>query len=608
MKKEDAAKRVDDAIAAGADEAEIKRLAALSRMQYERERMDAAKKLGTRAGILDRLVEAARKEQSDLDQGSAIVVEDVQLWSKPVDGAALLDEMAAAMASHIAMTDTEADTIALWCVYSHGYELFPVAPRLGIRAATAECGKTEALRRIKRFVNRPLECDGLTAAVFFRVIDASKPTFLLDELDNMLPEDKSAMLGAMNSGYSRKGRQLRCVGDENEVRAFRTFAPFVYAMVGKPTNTFDSRTIAIELRRATPEKARALLSLEDEDDEDKRLSDMGRKAARWVADHLDALAKIRSDMAELVNRPAMNWRPLFAVADLAGGDWPARVRKAAAAAVRVRGDQDIKAELIIDIKSVMDENRAVEEWPSAMLAEHLAMLEGRPWAEFGKAQKAITQNAIARLLKPFAIAPTVIGPEGGQARGYCRWQFKEVFDAYAAPPPSHNRQGVKNAMDIEQVGNSQPSSAGRGLTVGKSQKPASSLSPLHLDGCKRGVGPNEANGRDAHDADNGKIPPGRFLDAQGKPTDDPGKGYDGRAERQQVEDAYEAALAEPQRRYVISDRDAGLRRDRYRAILEAKGEPAADGDLRAQQAPARVRAHQGDGRRSGPARPPVSPP
>src|SRR5262249_58067451 len=102
--------------------------------------------------------------------------------------------MAGPMASHIAMTNTEADTNALWCIYSHAFELFPVAPRLGIRAATAECGKTETLRRIKRFVNRALECDGLTAAVFFRVIDASQPTFLLDELDNMLPEDRSAML------------------------------------------------------------------------------------------------------------------------------------------------------------------------------------------------------------------------------------------------------------------------------------------------------------------------------------------------------------------------------------------------------------------------------
>ena len=76
--KDDTTKRVDDAIAAGADRAEIKRLAALSRMQYERERKSAAERLGMRASALDRLVEAARKEQSAPDQGSAIVVEDVQ--------------------------------------------------------------------------------------------------------------------------------------------------------------------------------------------------------------------------------------------------------------------------------------------------------------------------------------------------------------------------------------------------------------------------------------------------------------------------------------------------------------------------------------------------
>jgi putative DNA primase/helicase len=263
--------------------------------EYDRLRGGVADTLGIRVGTLDDKVAAAREKRSD-QGGSAVAVEDIEPWHDPVDGATLLDEMSTAMMSHIAMKDTEADTVALWCVYSHAYELFPVAPRLGIRAATAECGKTETLRRIKRFINRPLECDGLTTAVFFRVIDSSKPTFLLDELDNMLPEDKSAMLGAMNSGYSRKGRQLRCVGDNNEVRAFRTFAPFVYAMVGKPTGTFDSRTIAIELRRATPEKARTLLSLEDDEEEDKRLSNIGRKAARWAADNSDELANVRPDM------------------------------------------------------------------------------------------------------------------------------------------------------------------------------------------------------------------------------------------------------------------------------------------------------------------------
>jgi Protein of unknown function (DUF3631) len=469
------------------EKALVEALARKGHTEYDRMRVDVAKTLGIRVGTLDDKVEAVHKRSSD--QGSAIVVEDTEPWAEPIDGAVLLDEMSKAMTGHIAMKETEADTIALWCLYSHAFDLFPVAPRLGIRAATAECGKTETLRRLKRFVNRPLECDGLTAAVFFRVIDAAQPTFLLDELDNMLPEDKSAMLGAMNSGYSRKGRQLRCIGDKNEVRAFRTFAPFVYAMVGKPTGTFDSRTIAIELRRATPEKARTLLSLEDEDEEDKRLSNLGRKAARWAADNRDELAKIRPDMGALVNRPAMNWRPLYAVAELAGGDWPKRARKAAEAAARARSDHDIKVELIIDIKALMDADPQAEAWASAMLADQLAKMEGRPWGEFGKSQKPITQNTIARMLKPFNIVPDYIGPEHSRCRGYLRSQFEEVFAAYATPPPSHNCATVQNAMDVEQVGDSQLCSATEGGAVGETQKPASSLGSAHLNGCKGGLGP-----------------------------------------------------------------------------------------------------------------------
>jgi Protein of unknown function (DUF3631) len=167
---------------------------------------------------------------------------------------------------------------------------------------------------------------------------------------------------------------------------------------------------------------------------------LGRKAARWAADNRDELAKIRPDMGTLVNRPAMNWRPLYAVAALAGTNWPERARKAVEAAVRARSDHDIKAELIIDIKAVMDADPQAEAWPSAMLAEQLAKMEGRPWGEFGKTQKAITQNAVARLLKPFNIAPDYIGTEKTRCRGYHRSQFEEVFAAYAPPPPPTTMQ------------------------------------------------------------------------------------------------------------------------------------------------------------------------
>jgi hypothetical protein len=84
-------------------------------------------------------------------------------------------------------------------------------------------------------------------------------------------------------------------------------------------------------------------------------------------------------------------------------------------------------------------------------------------------------------------------------------------------------------MDIEQVGTSRPSSALPGLTVGKSQKPASLLNSRRLDGLKGGVAPNTANGEGSSASTargNGRgihppVAPGAFVDAQGKPTDDP---------------------------------------------------------------------------------------
>ena len=131
-----------------------------------------------------------------------------------------------------------------------------------------------------------------------------------------------------------------------------------------------------------------------------------------------------------------------------------RARKAAVAAMAVRADQDIKTELIIDIKTILDAAPTVHQWPSALLVEQLVGLEGRPWAEFGKPPKAITQNALARLLKPLGISPQLVGT--ARKSGYLRWQFKEVFEAYASPPPVSNLSTSQTAMESTHGSHFQP--------------------------------------------------------------------------------------------------------------------------------------------------------
>jgi hypothetical protein len=77
------------------------------------------------------------------------------------------------------------------------------------------------------------------------------------------------------------------------------------------------------------------------------------------------------------------------------------------------------------------------------LAKALAELEGRPWAEWGKLQKPITQNQLARLLSKYTdpndrpIGPGNIRFPGDiVVRGYEREQFTEAWALYLPPDGS----------------------------------------------------------------------------------------------------------------------------------------------------------------------------
>jgi hypothetical protein len=68
---------------------------------------------------------------------------------------------------------------------------------------------------------------------------------------------------------------------------------------------------------------------------------------------------------------------------------------------------------------------------SEAIVAHLAGLEGRPWAEFGRAGKPITKHQLARLLKPFKLHPAVVRlADGTTPRGYKRESFAELWERY----------------------------------------------------------------------------------------------------------------------------------------------------------------------------------
>jgi Protein of unknown function (DUF3631) len=411
---------------------EIARLAKLSLVEYERERTAAALRLKMRACVLDNLVGIERKKSGDDGkQGQGLAFPELEPWPEPVNGAELLSSIASTLRRHVVLPEQAADTVALWSVFTHAVNPFMISPRLAIVSPTKGCGKTTLMDCLAELVRRPLKTSNCPAATLFRTIEKHQPTLLIDEAEHVVKSDNSDVLVVLNSGHRQGERVPRCVGDGHEVRLFSTFAAVAFAMNGRLPPTQADRSIHIKMRRRMASEPIERFRLDRTD----HLRVLARKAARWTADNLETLRSADPDVGELFNRVADNWRSLLAIADAAGGDWPRRAREAAAAIAADTTDDEANIQLLADIRDYFADS-VVDRVFSVDLVKALVALEGRPWAEWGRAEKPMTQHALARQLKKFEagdhapIAPRSIRIGGDTSKGYLLSQFDDAFRRY----------------------------------------------------------------------------------------------------------------------------------------------------------------------------------
>jgi hypothetical protein len=414
---------------------EVARLAKLPAIKYEKERKTAAEALGCRASVLDRLVQDERErlggDVNDGRQGRAISFPDPELWAQPVDGAALLDEIAATLKRYVIMDEHARYSAALWVVHTYLLDAFMITPRLAVRSPMKRCGKTTLLDVLSCLVLKALPTANVSAAALFRVIESYQPCLLVDEADTFLAE-ANELRGILNSGHRRGGSVLRTVGDDHEPRAFATYAPVAIGIIGVLPDTLADRSISVDLKRKLLSEVTESFRI----DRVGHLEVLARKAARWAADNSSQIAVADPEMPPGVHsREADNWKALFSIAEVAGGEWPKRVRAAATQAAAVRETASQIELLLGDIRDIFAKREAdkvepVDRMPSGDLVAALVGIEGRPWAELGKTRKPLTQNRLARLLKPLIIAPENIRVGDKVPKGYLLERFEEAFSRY----------------------------------------------------------------------------------------------------------------------------------------------------------------------------------
>jgi len=358
----------------------------------------------------------------------------------PILTTELLETCRAWIRRYTVVSDEQAVIMAAWVMHTYVFEAFEVTPYLFISSPEKGSGKSTLLRILKAVAYRGRSSSGMSAAALARVVEASRPTLFLDELDAQMKGNKETaenIRGVLNSGYEPEGVYTRCVGNEFAVKDFPTFCPKCLAGIGKLWDTVSDRSITIEMRR--------MLS-EETIEQDRKVA--VKAAAAPIKARLEEWAvRGAADLLRSIHpSPISGFNPRqndiaevqLAVAQLAGGGWPQRLTQALQALLKAASVEDgsLGVTLLADIRTVFDE-RQTDTIPSALLAGCLCKIEGRAWAEWNHGN-GLTPNNLARQLKKYSVYPQTVRVGSETPKGYRRADFEDNWARYCPSPPVQN--------------------------------------------------------------------------------------------------------------------------------------------------------------------------
>lgn len=359
-------------------------------------------------------------------------------------------------------SDAQAVAVALWVAHTWAFQAADTTPYLHVSSPEKRSGKTRLLEVLVLVARSARQAADMSAAAMFRVIAASKPSVLFDEIDAIFGRDADDhakdIRAVLNAGYRLGGAVERCVGEgsRQHVESFPTFAPKVLAGIGQLPDTLADRCIPIRLqRRAKGERVERFRRRQVEPDA-RKLTDW---CASWADSAVERLAAAEPALPEALNDRAQDaWEPLLAIADLAGGDWPTRARAAALELHAEEAGADESAGLLA-LRHCRDafDDAGADRLATDALLRALVARDDAPWADWWGRQVHAGEtkgpaHRLARLLGHFDIRPTQLRVGEQKVRGYARGMFTEAWSRYlndgpddgteAGSPPSNERNGT----------------------------------------------------------------------------------------------------------------------------------------------------------------------
>jgi hypothetical protein len=190
---------------------------------------------------------------------------------------------------------------------------------------------------------------------------------------------------------------------------FSTFSPKALAAIGDALPaTLADRSIPLRVQRRAPGEEVERFPTQPARAEAEILRHELRVVAKQVEAAADNLPPVALD--GLDDRAADALEPLLAIAQVAGGDWPARAAEAALALMGTKDEQDRGVRLLTDIYALAVAN----DWQdktgtigTGTLLICLQTLQNGEYEADAQTEEDLDAITVARLLRPFGLRPKV---------------------------------------------------------------------------------------------------------------------------------------------------------------------------------------------------------
>jgi hypothetical protein len=366
-----------------------------------------------------------------------------EAWDRTHSTAGLADRVVTVLRRYIVFTfEEQAWALALWVLHTYVFGLFDTTPYLDVSSPAKQSGKSRLLELLSMLAARPWPLIEGSAAVLFRKVSKTRPTLLVDEVDATfgkkaeLTQDIRAIF---DSGWRPGFPVARCVGKNHEPTDFEVFCPKAFAGLAGLPDTVKDRTVLIELRRKARHERTERMRLSKVKVE---LAPLAEDLAAWSKGAEDGLVGAEPELPEpLSDRQQDTWEVLVAIADHAGGDWPARARQAA---VKLSAEHDANDRSVLLLEHCRDAFADHDRLATAVLLHALVDRgDDSPWADWwGRDVEAGELKGpgsrLARMLKPYGIEPRPIRLGTEVMRGYQAADFADAWDRmlppFAIPP------------------------------------------------------------------------------------------------------------------------------------------------------------------------------